>query len=202
MSDRTEFGRLLATHFSVTGKVSEPQVDLLWQHYELLVRWNRVVNLTGISRLEEALMRHYCESLFVALHLPAEPVSVLDVGSGAGFPGVPMAIYRPDCLVTLTESHQRKAAFLREATRSLPNVRVVAKRAESITETFDWVVSRAVPWEQLRRRAAWLGRTVGLLLSLSDAQRVRVSEEWRWQAPVPVPWSRTGVLLLGSLRFT
>ena len=99
------------------------------------------------------MLRHYCESLFVAIHLPEEPVSVLDVGPGAGFPGIPMAILRPDCRFTLAESHQRKAVFLREATRHLSNVRVAARRAEEAAGAFDWVVSRAVKWPDVSRVA-------------------------------------------------
>lgn len=202
MSDRAEFGRLLTRHFSAAGKVSDPQVDQLWRHYGLLVRWNRVVNLTGIRTMEGAVVRNYCTSLFVALHLPSGPVSVLDVGSGAGFPGVPMAIYRPDCRLTLAESNARKAAFLREATRDIPNVRVVAKRAETIEEAFDWVVSRAVGWKQLSKYAARLGRVVALLLSTADGETVCASKGWEWQRPLPLPWSHTGVLLIGTRCFT
>jgi 16S rRNA (guanine527-N7)-methyltransferase len=202
MTERADFARLLVRHFSVAGKASEEQVELLWHHYALLERWNKVLNLTAIRSVEEAVLRHYCESLFVALRLPSEPVSVLDIGSGAGFPGIPMAIYRADCRFTLAESHQRKAAFLREATRQLPNVLVAAKRAEAIQEAFDWVVSRAVSWRDLRKSAASLGHTVGLLVSSAEAQKIPASEGWWWETPVPVPWSHASVLLLGSVCST
>lgn len=198
MSGLTDFTRLLVGRFSLAGRVSEAQTELLWRHYELLERWNKVLNLTAIRSIEEAVDRHYCESLFVALYLPADPVSVLDIGSGAGFPGIPMAVYRPDCRFALAESHQRKAAFLREATRELPNVQVAAERAEALGQTFDWVVSRAVSWKQLRRSPALVGRTVALLLSSADAEKVSTSENWSWQTPIPVPWTHDGVLLLGS----
>jgi len=197
MNDRAAFGRLLVRHFSVAGKVSECQIDLLWQHYDLLLRWNRILNLTGIKTMERAVLRHYCESLFAALHLPTEPVSVLDIGSGAGFPGIPMAIYRPDSRFTLAESHVRKAAFLREATRKLWNVRVIARRAGTIEEVFDWVVCRAVAWKQLRKHAGRLGREVALLVSRADADAVSASKGWEWRSPVSLPWSQTGVLLIG-----
>jgi 16S rRNA (guanine527-N7)-methyltransferase len=129
--------------------LSDEQCDALESHYELLVRWNRVLNLTRIERLEEAVERHYCESLFLASQLDGGRIA--DVGSGAGFPGFVVAIARPDCCVTLIESHQRKAVFLREASRNQPNVRVVAKRAEDVEDRFDWVISRAVSYIELGR---------------------------------------------------
>ena len=103
------------------------------------------MNLTTVIRtLEEAIERHYCESLFLAAQLAGRrSCGVADVGSGAGFPGFPVAVLRPDCSVTLIESHQRKAVFLREASRGLPNVRVLANRAEDVTRQFDRVISRA-----------------------------------------------------------
>src|ERR1700682_5683540 len=111
-----------------------------------MLRWNKTINLTRIERVEEAVDRHYAESLFLGSNLPPGRLSIADVGSGAGFPGVPIAILRPELSVFLIESHQRKAVFLKEATRGLPNVSVSSKRAEDLRQTFDWVVSRAVSW--------------------------------------------------------
>ena len=104
--------------------LSAEQEAVLEAHLELLMRWNRTVNLTAIRNREEAIERHYCESLFLGSRLPAGRLRIADVGSGAGFPGFPVAVLRPDCLVTLIESHQRKAVFLREAARQVGNVRV------------------------------------------------------------------------------
>jgi 16S rRNA (guanine527-N7)-methyltransferase len=198
MNSPSEFADALREHFSLAGSVSMEQCERLWRHFELLARWNKVLNLASSRSMEEAVVRHYCQSLFVALELPREPVSVLDVGSGAGFPGIPMAVFRPDCHFVLAESHGRKAAFLREATRDLPHVRVAAQRAETLGEKFDWVVSRAVAWKQLRKHAGRLGRSVALLLSTSDVQKVRATRGWGWRAPVVLPWSGGGVVLVGS----
>ena len=96
MSDEREFSELLIRYFSAIRALSPLEISALYRHYELLVRWNKVLNLTSIRRLEDAVVRHYCEALFVAVHLPAESVSVLDVGSGAGFPGIPMAVMRQE----------------------------------------------------------------------------------------------------------
>jgi 16S rRNA (guanine(527)-N(7))-methyltransferase RsmG len=119
----------------------------LERHYELLCRWNKVLNLTRIEDRDEALERHYAESLFLAERLT--PGTVVDIGSGAGFPGFVVAVARPDCRVTLVESHQRKAVFLREAARNLPYIRILPKRAELVQEHFDWLISRAVSYADL-----------------------------------------------------
>src|SRR5262249_4642984 len=105
--------------------------------------------LTRITDTQEAVRFHYCESLYLARFLPDAPLGIADVGTGAGFPGIPLAIIRPDCHVELIESDQRKAVFLREATRELPNTSVLAMRAEDVVTRYDWLVSRAVSPEFL-----------------------------------------------------
>src|SRR5579863_2841796 len=139
-----DFRALLASEFAPIGSLTEYQLDLLEQHYRLLCKWNKRMNLTRIHSVREAVQFHYCESLFLTHWLPKGELRIADVGSGAGFPGIPVAILRPDCTVDLIESHQRKAAFLREASRQLPNVNVICKRAEECTGRYDWMVSRAV----------------------------------------------------------
>src|SRR5262245_40368629 len=113
------FRELLLRRVSGFCELSSGQVDQLYQHYELLQRWNQRINLTAITDLTEAVDRHYAESLFLASKLPSVPLRIADIGSGAGFPGFPVAVLRPDCRVTLIESHQRKAVFLMEAARSV-----------------------------------------------------------------------------------
>ncbi len=139
-----DFSKLLQLEFSPFGSLTEQQIAQLHAHYELLSRWNQKINLTRITGLEESVRMNYCESLFLAKSLPKGPLRIVDVGSGAGFPGIPVAIYRPDCQVHLVESHQRKAAFLREATRDLLNIRVIPTRAEQCAPEYDWLLSRAV----------------------------------------------------------
>ena len=139
-----DFKSLLALTFAPYGAFTSQQLVLLEEHYQLLLRWNRKINLTRITRLQDAVRYHYCESLYLATRLPGGPLRIVDVGSGAGLPGIPVAIYRPECTMNLVESHQRKAVFLGEAVRSLPNVRVLARRAEALTDPYDWTISRAV----------------------------------------------------------
>jgi len=139
-----DFKSLLQLEFSPYGTLTEDQLTLLERHYKLLLRWNQKMNLTRITSVQDAVRYHYCESLYLAHTLPEGTLRIVDIGSGAGFPGIPVAIYRPDCEVHLVESHQRKAVFLSEATRDLQNTRVLAVRAEDVTEIYDWMISRAV----------------------------------------------------------
>src|ERR1700692_2118267 len=138
------FAELIQKELQPWLTLSDDQVRHLWKHYEILLRWNERINLTSIPSGEEMVIRHYCESLFFGAHMPSEAPSILDLGSGAGFPGLPMAILRPAWKITLLESHQRKAVFLRESSRGLPNISVLARRAGSVSEHFAWLASRGV----------------------------------------------------------
>src|SRR6266567_4454726 len=133
-------------------------IPQLSAYLDLLLKWNARTNLTAIRDPEEIVRRHFGESLFAARHLapanldPANPdqgtITLLDFGSGAGFPGLPIALLRPDIQVTLAESQNKKAAFLREAVRTLdlPNVEVWAARVETlpVDRQFRIVTLRAV----------------------------------------------------------
>jgi 16S rRNA G527 N7-methylase RsmG len=182
------FRELLLQRVSGFCQLSAIQLDELQQHYELMLHWNKTINLTRIEGIEAAVDRHYAESLFLGSNLPAGPLTIADVGSGAGFPGIPIAIFRPELSVSLIESHQRKAVFLKEATRRLPNVTVLSKRAEEVRQEFDWVVSRAVSWRDLQgltlaRRWGLIGTEapgIGIPLPWANDQRVvLVSRETR-----------------------
>ncbi len=177
--------------------MSESQLDSLLGHYLLLERWNRVLNLTSIRNFREAVVRHYAESLFLEQVLPKEAVSVVDVGSGAGFPGVPLAVMRPACRVTLVESNRRKAVFLREATRALHNVEVLAERAESVQGKYEWLVSRAVACEMLLSLCPRLSGNLGMLVSAADLGRWMADSAMTWEDPRPIPWARGQCVLLG-----
>ncbi len=171
------FREIVAREFARFGSLSNLQLDQLEAHYNLLVRWNAKLNLTRIESVEQAALLHYCESLWVGSQLPPGPLTIADIGTGAGFPGTPIAILRPECAVTLVESHQRKAVFLRESTRDLPNVKVAAERAETLQAPFDWVISRAV--------------TPGDVLDLQISQRFAVlvgPEDARKLGGIPAPW--------------
>ncbi|CAG0976290.1 Ribosomal RNA small subunit methyltransferase G [Burkholderiales bacterium] len=117
-------------------------------HLALLAKWNRTYNLTAIREPERMVTHHALDSLAVLPHLPARGgISVLDVGSGGGLPGIPIAIARPDARVALVDSNHKKATFLAQAAieLSLPNVEAVASRVEDYAPArkFDVVISRA-----------------------------------------------------------
>src|SRR5580698_753922 len=94
------FREFLVKEFGPYGALSGSQLDQLENHYSALTRWNERLNLTRIQDLRESVRFHYCESLFLARFLPAGPHKIVDVGSGGGFPGIPVAIFRPDCEIT------------------------------------------------------------------------------------------------------
>jgi len=176
---------LLVKEFAPYGLLSGHQLDLLEAHFNLLARWNARLNLTRIDSIEEAVRFHYCESLFVATKLPPGPLTIVDVGSGAGFPGIPIAVLRPECSVTLVESHRRKSVFLREATRHLTNVSVFTGRAENLTGSFEWLVSRAVSPREIIELS--LPGNRALLVGLEEAQE--------FSHRIAIPWGRRRYLV-------
>lgn len=198
-ADTGAFERLLRLHGPQIFPLEDQWVTHMTAHYELLVRWNQQLNLTRVIEPEAAVLRHYCESLLVAKHLPTAE-RVADLGSGAGFPGVPLAVSRPSIQVTLIESHQRKAAFLREVTRGLGNVRVLASRAEEVTERFDCVVSRAVRWQDVL--AAHLAPNVALLVGKSDASQLVSTDGFTWNVIEGWPLEGESRLVVGVSRGT
>ena len=130
----TTFERALRAALDEIGiAASDSQIERLAAHHALLERWNRRMNLTRITGAVEVARRHFGEAAFLHRELPPA-ASLVDVGSGAGFPGLPVAVLRPESLVTLVESKRRKAAFLRQASWDLPNVRVAACRIAD----WDW----------------------------------------------------------------
>ena len=118
----------------------------LLQHLELLDKWNRVHNLTSIRDRAKAVSVHILDSLTIVPYLQGK--RLLDAGSGAGYPGIPIALVKPDIEVDLLDSNHKKCAFLRQAVAELglKNVQIVCERLESWrpSERFDCVVSRAV----------------------------------------------------------
>ncbi len=183
-----------------------PEIAGQFQNYlELLQKWNARLNLTAIRDPEEILQRHFVECIFAARHLPAEIRTLLDFGSGGGFPGIPIALCRPEIQVTLGESQAKKATFLRETARSLgiPNAEVYNGRVEALDRTFDAVTLRAVDkMKEACRDAIHLVAPGGyLVLFLSDeALEDAVSEfdQIQWAAPILLPASKQRRLLIGQ----
>lgn len=180
--------------------VDAARVEQLYRHYEILIRWNQRMNLTTVEPGPEMVIRHYRESLFFTAHLPIpnERISVLDLGSGAGFPGVPMAVAKPTWHVTLIESNQKKAVFLRESTRHLPNVSVLAARMENIQLDADWAVARAVDPREVLKNVPRLAPHVGLMIGEADFSAIRSEFQIAWSEPVRLPWGDRRICVYGS----
>ena len=180
--------------------LSQLQIAQLYSHYELLLRWNQRMNLTTVKAGPEMVVRHYCESLFFAAHLPAakQEISVLDVGSGAGFPGIPMAILKPEWRVILVESGQKKAVFLRESSRELQNVSVSAQRVEQTTKAVDWIVARAVDPDEVLAQIPRLAPNIGLMIGEEDFFAIRTNSRIAWAEPLRLPWGDRKLCVYGS----
>jgi 16S rRNA (guanine527-N7)-methyltransferase len=171
------------------------------EYYGLLQRWNSKLNLTSIRDPEDALRRHFVECIFCAQRLPPGIATLLDYGSGAGFPGIPIALCRPEIRVTLAESQGKKASFLREAVRSLGIVaEVYGGRVEEMAAdwNFDTVTLRAVDkMQEAVKSAAIRVGDGGWLVLLVSSGSFELPEGFSGKG-MAVPGSDNGLLVLAS----
>ena len=187
--------------------VSPEILEQLQLYLDLLLRWNARMNLTAVRDPEEMVARHFGESLLAARLLfpqarDSKSCSLCDVGSGAGFPGIPIKLWAPQIELTLIESQNKKATFLREVLRTLKldGAQVFAGRAEEWPMTADLVTLRAVEkFETVLPVAARLvepGGRLCLLIGSSqlDSARKLLGETWTWHEPHPVPQSSRRVV--------
>jgi 16S rRNA (guanine527-N7)-methyltransferase len=191
--------------------LTDDQVICIQQYMRLLRHWNEKLNLTAIRDPLEILHRHFCESMYAAVSVPINSGRLADIGSGPGFPGIPLKILRPNLQLFLVESNIKKGTFLAEVGRELglTNARVLIGRYEELGEELaplDFVCSRAVgefgpflEWAASDRVSA--GRVV-LWIGGRDLDEARKSSQWEWQEPIPVPQSLRRYLLVGSRRTT
>ena len=222
-------------HPFVERTLPEVQLRQISTYIDLLLRWNARVNLTAVRTPEEIVTRHFGESLFAARHLfpiprsagsvrigaaasqPGSPgIHVIDVGSGAGFPGLPIKIWDPDIHLTLIESNHKKGTFLREVVRALrlTSVDVFTGRAADFQESQvqehnkaavqvgDVVTLRAVEHFDLALpEAALLVRPSGCLAILIGHGQVARARELvpslHWDAPMKLPHSSSRFLITG-----
>ena len=213
----------------IEGGLSGLQFAQVSTYLDLLLRWNQKTNLTAIRDPQQIVTRHFGESFFLAgtlfgsesLQLP----DVLDLGSGAGFPAIPLLIYRPSVTITLVEAHHTKAVFLREVLRALQlHAEVRNVRAETLPDASAAIVTlRAVEkFDSILPTAARLVRTAernigasvrlsvdcegpfnghGLALLVSSTQVPRAQQllpNWRFLPPVPIPKSQNRVIQLAE----
>ena len=187
----------------------EPLDSLLASRFEdylsLILRWNTRVNLTAIRDEEGILSRHFVESIACARALPHSIATMLDFGSGAGFPGIPIALCRPEISVTLAESQGKKAAFLHEALRVLGiPAKIHTGRAETLATKFDCVTLRAVDRMGLAVQAASQllcpGGWLALMSTNSELERLKAAAgaQFSWARVIALPGSQERVLALGE----
>ena len=148
MYDRDLFARVAAP-FGV--EVTPELAEKLGIYARLLVEWNQKMNLTGITDPVGIAVKHFADSLTAAPLLPAGAFSLIDVGTGAGFPGVPLALYRPDCRLTLLDSLNKRLTFLDTVCRETGlDAQLIHARAEeggqtpALREKYDSACARAV----------------------------------------------------------
>ena len=206
---------LLAPFLQAPGppaSLPDAQLGLVSAYLDLLLHWNTRINLTAVRDAESMVTRHFGESFFAARHIfrsqesgVGGQVRAIDLGSGAGFPGLPLKIFAPALALTLIESSQKKAAFLKEAVRilALTDVYVFAGRGEDFPSTADLVTLRAV--ERHERALGTAARLVApggrLALLIGSAQATRTPQllpGFAWSAPIAIPQAAARVLLAGT----
>jgi 16S rRNA (guanine527-N7)-methyltransferase len=189
--------------------LTQAQLGKISTHLDLLLKWNQRMNLTGVRDPDTIVTRHFGESLFTAITLfgatPAGAPRAIDVGSGAGFPGLPMKIYAPGLRLTLIESSQKKSAFLKEAIRAntFTELDVFTGRAERYESRAEVVTLRAVErFDSVLPIAARLVERQGrlaLLIGAPQIERVHLLVPgFRWDSPIPIPHSTIRRILLGT----
>lgn len=189
--------------------VDDRQVLQIQQYMKFLLVWNEKVNLTAIRDPLEILYRHFCESMYAARVVPLQKGRLADVGSGGGFPGLPLKIMRPDLQVFLVEPNVKKATFLAEVVRGLglADVKVLVGRYDELGEELaplDFVCSRALG--EFGPFLAWAGseiiaaKEVILWIGARDLDEIRGIAGWEWREPIPVPHSLRRLLLVSQKR--
>jgi len=188
---------------------NKEQVLSIQQYISILRRWNEKLNLTAIRDPLEILYRHFCESMFGASAIPVDKGRLADIGSGPGFPGIPLKIARPELDLVLVESNIKKGTFLAEVVRELGlnNARVMISRYEELGEEIaplDMVCSRAVgeffPFLEWAASAKVGAEQVALWLGGRDLDEARKSKMWEWREPILVPQSLQRYILVGRKK--
>lgn len=176
-------------------------------YLSLILRWNLRLNLTAVRTEDGIIINHLAESVACARAMPKWLSTLLDFGSGAGLPGIPIALCRPEIAVTLAESQGKKAAFLQEAVRRLGiSATVHAGRAEELVDVFDCVVLRAVDkMPQAVAAAAKLLAAHGQMALMTTEDQLEtlkraVGPEFLLWSSMPLPGSEQKLLAFGQRR--
>lgn len=203
--DTAAIARLLQPYISL----DEHRLGLTSTYIDLLLKWNARVNLTAVRSPEEIVRRHFGESFFAAQILLSErpPRRVIDLGSGAGFPGLPFAMLMPEARITLIEAQKKKGTFLKEVVFALGlrNVDVYSDRGEDYGERADLVMMRAVERFEnalpITVSLAEEGGRIALMIGASQVKEAqRIANEVEWRPPASVPGGHSRVLLAGTRK--
>lgn len=198
MADSERFEDLLRSAIEPLGIIlSEAQIHRLRDHYELLCRWNARINLTSVRTPRDVVTRHFAESLFLADRLPSVG-TVVDVGSGAGFPGVPISVARPGLKVTLVDSNGKKAAFLQEAVRGECGVKVRSVRFSEVDGEYNWGVWRGVALEDIEEDLPSRVERVAAITSSRVLSGWSTISSISWSERHEIPWDRRRIVVLGE----
>jgi 16S rRNA (guanine527-N7)-methyltransferase len=192
--------------FAEAGVAELPAVcfDQFSAYLELLLRWNSRLNLTAIREPRQIIRRHFAECAFAAQHLPGNIENLLDFGSGAGLPGIPFAVCRPEIRVTLAEAQGRKASFLREVVRTVGTGTVVYDGRVEVMPPgglFDAVSMRAVEKMELAIPIAlrMAKRYLVLLTTERSGPAYReITPELQWRDSVYLPNADQMILAIGE----
>ncbi len=186
---------------------TQTMISGIRKYTSLLLRWNERVSLTTVTDTVEIIKFHFGESIFALSAVPMCNGRLADVGSGAGFPGLPLAMANPELHVTLIESSTKKATFLSEAVRELDlkNVGVSRQRMEDLPldpSGFDFITARALGnYEKLLKWSPErLSSTGKIILWLGEADALSLSKEpsWQWTPALHIPVSKRRFLVVGS----
>lgn len=197
---------LALSPFTAGLRMSSSELAKIQEYIEILTIWNQSVSLTAVSDKPEIVARHFGESIFAASAVPILSGRLADVGSGAGFPGLPLKIVSEGLSVVLLEPSLKKSAFLNEVATKLElnGVEVSRSRYEEYRPggaPFDFICSRALGgYRQLLRWAKSMlapdGRVV-LWLGEQDSILVGGTRGWSWDLPIRIPESRRRVIQVG-----
>jgi 16S rRNA (guanine527-N7)-methyltransferase len=210
------------------------KLDQISIYIDLLLRWNAHINLTAIRHPEEIVTRHFGESFCLASHLfpnlshpersraireadgeaqskdpYSVPPRVLDIGSGAGFPALPLKLWAPHIHLTLIESNHKKAAFLREVARTLTltDINVINDRTEILAARPDSPRAEVVTLRAVERFKTILPQaltflapdaTLAVLIGIAQVPSLTTLTTLKWHPPIPIPQSHTRVLSIGA----
>jgi len=187
--------------------LAESHLSDISHYVQTLLKWNKMINLTALEDPAEIVAKHFGESIFAASVIPEISGRLADVGTGAGFPGLPLKIAFPGINLLLIEPNNKKCAFLTEITQELGLVGVEIYRARyeetvQLGQKLDYVCSRALG--NYRHLLRWAKTTlkldgkVVLWVGTDDSTLIGQTKGWIWRVPTPIPNSLRRVILVGK----